>query len=104
MKREKWSYEFSLILSLISFLVSIISYLIIFQYLDYRMNIIRVMSFTTFEKISLPLSVISLVFGVICTYRNRKYSKVGTIFSIIGVIISSLTFLGLIGMMVFNGM
>jgi hypothetical protein len=103
MKREKWSYEFSLILSLISFLVSIISYLIIFQFLYYRMNIIRVMSFTTFEKISIPLSVISLVFGVISTYRNR-YSKVGTIFSIIGVIISSLTFLGLIGMMVFNGM
>jgi len=58
------------------------------------MKIIRVISFTTFENISIPLSVNSLVFGVMSWYRNRKYFKVGVILSIIGIVISTFTLLG----------
>lgn len=84
----------------ISFILSVFFWLLIFKFLFYWMDIRSVIRFSTFEAISLPVSVIPLISGVLGCVRKESH----LVLSIIGIIIASLTFIWLLVMMALNGM
>lgn len=80
-------------LSMISFILSILFSIIIFKFLYYKVNV-KVIPFSSFEIISLLLSLIPLLFGVIGLFRDEKMY----ILSITGIVVSVLTAHELISM------
>jgi hypothetical protein len=84
-----------------SLLLSVLLWFFIFKGLFYWMYYIENESirFPIFEEISLSLSIIPIIIGIIGLVRKEKLFSL----SVVGIIISSLTFFGLIAMILLNG-
>ncbi|QSO52858.1 hypothetical protein JZ785_02710 [Alicyclobacillus curvatus] len=84
----------------ISVILSVVVWLFVFKYLFYWMDIRSVIRFSTFEAISLPLTLLHVLIGIFGLVRRERM----LVLSIVGVVVASLSFIWLIVMMGLNGM
>lgn len=81
------------------FISSILFWIVIFKLLFYRMDVMDLMKFSTFERISIPLSLVPIAIGIYSlTRRERKWFV-----SLSGMTISLLTCAWLVVMIAIDG-
>lgn len=87
------------VLGLISIVLSVVSWVLICRVLYPMMDYRSVIRFATFEKISLPISLVPLIIGILALLRKEK-----KLMAVIGIVISSLTCLLLLFLIATDGM